>query len=154
MATEIERKYLVTNDQWKEAVESEAEIKQGYIARQDGVTVRVRVTSDCAWLTIKGPTSGISRSEYEYPIPRQDADEMLDVLAGDVIHKTRFRVRCGEHVWDLDRFYGDNEGLVMAEVELSDEAETFVMPDWAGREVSDDARYFNSSLASTPYTLW
>lgn len=155
MAVEIERKFLVKNDLWKGFVESEAEIKQGYVAQQDGVAVRVRIASDQAWLTIKGRSSGISRLEYEYSIPRQDAVEMLSNLAVDgIIHKTRFKVRCGAHVWDLDRFYGENEGLLMAEVELSDEVESFVMPEWAGREVSDDIRYYNAYLVSNPYALW
>ncbi|MEJ2425323.1 MAG: CYTH domain-containing protein, partial [Candidatus Thiodiazotropha sp.] len=119
MAIEIERKYLVINDNWKENVVSQAVIKQGYLATTEQASVRVRVDGEQANLNIKGTTVGISRREYEYPIPLQQAEEMLDhLVSGAVIDKVRYKVRHGEHIWDLDRFMGANEGLVVAEVEL------------------------------------
>lgn len=155
MPTEIERKFLVVNDNWKAGVESRADLKQGYLASQPNATVRVRIAEGRAQLNIKGPTRGISRSEYEYEIPAREAEEILERLAeGAVIEKERFRVRCGGHVWDLDVFKGDNAGLVIAEVELASEEESFEMPDWAGGEVSGDARYYNASLVKNPYCRW
>jgi adenylate cyclase len=155
MPIEIERKFLVVNDNWKAQVESRASLKQGYLASQSNATIRVRVADGRAQLNIKGPTRGISRLEYEYDIPPRDAEEILDRLAeGAVIEKERYKVRCGGHVWDLDVFQGDNAGLVVAEVELASEAEHFEMPDWAGEEVSGDARYYNASLVKHPFTCW
>jgi adenylate cyclase len=155
MALEIERKFLVVNEGWRSQIESEASLKQGYLAAQSKLTVRVRIADDYAQLNIKGPTTGFTRSEYEYQIPARDAEEMLDNLAtGGVIEKIRYRVRCGGHVWDLDVFKGDNLGLILAEVELTAEDEDFEMPDWVGDEVSDDPRYYNAALASKPYTAW
>ncbi len=152
MATEIERKFLVEGNDWRQAVESERHIVQGYLAHNQTATVRVRVAGEQAWLTIKGMVQGPSRSEYEYPIPVDDALGMLQELAlMPPIEKVRHRVRCGDHVWDLDVFGGENEGLVMAEVELSTEDEPFEMPPWAGREVTGDGRYYNVNLARVPY---
>jgi adenylate cyclase len=155
MALEIERKYLVVNDKWKPFVEHEARLKQGYLAALPGITVRVRMVDEQALLTIKGETTGISRLEYEYAIPLSDAREMLERLVADgAIDKTRYRVRCGEHVWDLDRFHGDNEGLILAEIELQSEREAFQLPDWVGEEVSRDPRYYNANLIKRPYRGW
>jgi adenylate cyclase len=155
MALEIERKYLVINDNWKSAVEAETALKQGYLTAQPDLAIRVRIDGAQAQLNIKSATSGISRSEYEYAIPRQDAEEILDSLVtGTVIDKTRYKVRSGEHLWDLDVFHGDNEGLVVAEVELQREDEPFEMPDWVGQEVSDDPRYYNANLIRHPYRDW
>ena len=155
MATEIERKFLVVNDSWRDAVESEAHVMQGYLSEGEGATVRVRVKGDAAFLTIKGRAQGISRSEYEYAIPLADAEEMLRELSmSPPIDKTRYLVRCGEHLWELDLFHGANAGLVMAEVELASEDEPFAKPAWAGQEVSDDRRYYNSNLANHPFTRW
>lgn len=155
MPTEIERKFLVDGDGWREAVESETRIMQGYLANNQNATVRVRVAGEQAWLTIKGMMRGPSRSEYEYAIPSEDAVTMLEELAVSApIDKVRYRVRCGAHVWDLDVFAGENQGLVMAEVELAAEDEAFEMPDWAGREVTGDGRYYNVNLARLPYRHW
>jgi adenylate cyclase len=155
MGVEIERKFLVVNDDWKPFVESESQLKQGYLTTQSALTIRVRIAGGRAWLTIKGGTKGIRRSEYEYPIPLRDASEMFDQLVtGAVIDKTRYRVRCGEHVWDLDIFHGDNRGLALAEIELQSETEDFRVPDWAGEEVSGDSRYFNANLIRHPYCNW
>lgn len=155
MPVEIERKFLVINDSWKQQVESESTLKQGYLSAEKEISIRVRIAKGRAQLTIKGATSGISRSEYEYEIPQQDAQEMMDnLVSGSVIDKTRYKVRCGDHLWDLDLFHGDNQGLIMAEVELVSETEAFQMPDWAGEEVSDDSRYYNANLITHPYCDW
>ena len=155
MPVEIERKFLVKNDAWRAQVESEAHIMQGYLANTADLTVRARVKGDQAFLTIKGASRGISRSEYEYPIPVADAEQMLAVLSvSPPIDKVRYRVRVGGHVWDLDLFGGENQGLVMAEVELVAEDEAFEMPEWAGTEVSADPRYYNVNLARNPYKHW
>lgn len=155
MALEIERKYLVVNDKWRDNILSQSELKQGYISNDTNATVRVRIAGDKAYLNLKSATKGISRSEFEYPIPLEDAEQMLEQLAQQpFIHKTRYKVRCGEHVWDLDLFAGENRGLVMAEVELSREDEPFELPAWAGEEVSGDPRYYNACLAKHPYSRW
>lgn len=155
MAVEIERKFLVKNDLWKPYVEASGRIVQGYLVSGAQATVRIRVKGDSAWLTIKGATSGISRSEYEYAIPVEDALAMLrDLLASPAIEKTRYLVRSGAHLWELDVFAGGNEGLVMAEVELACEDEPFDTPAWAGEEVTGDPRYYNSHLARNPFRNW
>jgi adenylate cyclase len=155
MAVEIERKFLVKNELWREHIESQAHIMQGYLADNAKAAVRVRVKGDAAYLTIKGEASGISRSEYEYRIPVDDAQAMLRELAMfPPIDKVRYSVRFGRHLWDLDLFAGENEGLVMAEVELGAEDEAFEMPPWAGEEVSGDSRYYNVNLARAPYKHW
>ena len=155
MAVEIERKYLVVNDKWKPFVESEAAMKQGYLATVANASIRVRVAKGRAYLNIKSATVGIRRAEYEYEIPLQDGEEMLaNLTSGSVIDKVRYKVRCGDHVWDLDLFHGDNSGLMVAEVELDSEDESFEMPQWAGEEVSGDVKYYNSSLVKHPYCDW
>jgi adenylate cyclase len=157
MAAEIERKFLVKNESWRSHVESHSGIEQGYLTSGANatVTVRVRLKGDAAYLTIKGAASGISRAEYEYPIPVEDARAMLrDLAVLPVVDKIRYRVRSGEHLWDLDLFHGENEGLVMAEVELGSEDEVFELPEWAGAEVTGDARYYNVNLARHPYKHW
>lgn len=155
MGIEIERKFLVKNDAWRAHVESRVHIVQGYLADDGGLTVRVRVKGEEAFLTIKGASRGISRAEYEYRIPVQDAEAMLgDLALFPPVDKMRHRVRVAEHVWDLDVFAGENAGLVMAELELVSEDEPFEMPEWAGDEVSDDPRYYNVNLAQHPYKDW
>jgi adenylate cyclase len=155
MPIEIERKFLVANDSWRDQVESEARIVQGYLVNSPELTVRVRVRGDEAFLTLKGGTRGVSRSEFEYPIPVADAEDMLRELpVSPPVDKVRYRVRVGGHVWDLDVFAGENAGLVMAEVELGSEGEDFEMPGWAGKEVSGDQRYYNVNLARNPYRHW
>jgi adenylate cyclase len=155
MATEIERKFLVNGDSWRDAVLSQERIMQGYLANNQNATVRVRVKGAHAFLTIKGAAQGISRSEYEYPIPVEDAEAMLAELAvSPAIDKVRYRVRHGDQVWELDVFAGDNAGLVMAELELEHEDQPYDRPDWAGTEVSGDPRYYNVNLARHPYKHW
>ena len=155
MATEIERKFLVKNDLWRDQVISESRMKQGYLASQGNASIRVRVDGGRALLNIKSVTLGIRRYEFEYEIPLEDGEEILAVIAQQpFIDKTRYKVKCGGHVWDLDVFEGENRGLMVAEVELESEEETFEMPAWAGEEVSEDPRYYNVSLVKTPYTRW
>ncbi|MCW8904276.1 CYTH domain-containing protein [Sedimenticola sp.] len=155
MALEIERKYLVINDKWKENILSESVLKQGYIANQPNATVRIRIASEVAYLNIKSATTGITRAEFEYQIPLPDAEQILEQVAEHpFIDKTRYKVQWGSHVWDLDLFAGENQGLIMAEVELNSEDESFELPPWAGKEVSGDPRYYNASLVKHPYTRW
>jgi adenylate cyclase len=155
MATETERKFLLRNDSWRADADAGAAIMQGYLANTHDCTVRVRVQGDSAWLTVKGPSETISRAEFEYPVPVADATEMLDSLAArPFIEKLRYRVVVAEHCWEIDVFGGDNLGLVVAEIELTSAEETFVRPDWVGREVSDDARYFNAALVKRPFLTW
>ena len=155
MGIEVERKFLVSDESWRDDVTASTRIVQGYIAQTGSATVRVRVKGDRGFLTIKGLSVGVSRSEFEYEVPVADALAMLDELAqGPVIDKVRHLVPVGGHVWEVDVFAGENAPLVMAEVELADSQEAFVRPDWAGVEVSDDQRYFNVNLARSPYSTW
>ncbi len=155
MAIEIERKFLVVGDSWRNAVIASSPMRQGYISSSDNTSLRVRISGDKAHLNIKSGGLSIRRLEYEYEITLQDGLEMLDQLArGSLVEKTRYKVRFGSHVWDLDVFEGDNVGLIVAEVELDDEEEFFHKPDWAGDEVSDDPRYYNINLIDNPYCNW
>lgn len=155
MGVEVERKFLVVDDSWRAEVTKATRIVQGYLARTGRVTLRVRVKGEAGFVTIKGETRGISRSEFEYPIPLADARAMLDGLAdGPVVDKVRHLVPVGGHTWEVDVFEGANAPLVMAEVELGDPDEPFELPSWAGQDVSDDARYYNANLAQAPYSTW
>ncbi|MBK1653600.1 CYTH domain-containing protein [Allochromatium vinosum] len=155
MAIEIERKFLVVGDGWRDQVEDEIRLVQGYLTEDARTTVRVRIRGETAYLTIKGATQGISRLEFEYPIPVADAETLLHELAvSPLIEKIRYRVRHGGHLWELDVFAGANAGLVLAELELETVDEVFARPDWLGAEVSDDPRYFNVNLAQWPYGNW
>lgn len=155
MAIEIERKFLVKNTLWQEHVISKSHIKQGYIASEKNATVRIRIAKGHAILNIKSATVGIQRSEFEYDIPIDDAEMILEKVAiRPIIEKTRYKVQSGDHVWDLDEFHGENDGLIVAEVELSSEDEVFHMPEWAGKEVSSDPKYYNANLIKHPYHLW
>ncbi len=155
MATEIERKFLVASEAWRERADEGISIQQGYLCSEGDRTVRVRLTASSAKLTIKGPTRGIARQEFEYDIPGRDAREMLDTLcAGAPVAKTRYRIEHGDRVWEVDVFEGANAGLVLAEVELDSEDERLELPGWVGREVSDDPRYFNVCLSRNPYGQW
>lgn len=154
MAVEIERKFLVKNDQWRNLTTGTI-YRQGYIASENGRTVRVRLVGNQGYLTIKGKTQGTSRAEFEYLIPAQDAQEMLDTLCeSPLIEKKRYKIELGNLTWEVDEFFGENEGLILAEVELTDEQQTIECPDWLGEEVSHDYRYFNVNLAKHPYTKW
>ena len=154
MAIEIERKFLVADTAFLAGLEGER-LVQGYVAGTERATVRVRRCGEQAWLTLKGRSVGISRSEFEYPIPPADAERMLLELCADpVISKTRYRIPHGDHLWEVDVFDGANAGLVIAEIELAREDEVFAVPEWLGAEVSGDPRYFNSRLAEHPYRSW
>ncbi|GGX67284.1 CYTH domain-containing protein [Litorimonas cladophorae] len=152
MAVEIERKFLVTGDAWKSGTPTR--LSQGYLASSKDSTVRIRLAGDLAWLTIKGPTVGISRAEFEYEIPATDAQQMLDMCEGAIIEKTRWQVSYENLIWEVDEFFGENGGLVVAEIELRSEDQTFAKPDWVGEEVTDDPRYANSNLSVKPFTRW
>lgn len=155
MGIEIERKFLVRSKQWKLAVARSLNLRQGYLARGPQASVRVRVGGDQAWITIKGRSEGISRTEYEYEIPHYDAKELLDHhCAGMIVEKCRYWVPVAGHTWEVDVFTGKNSGLILAEVELDHVDEIFVLPEWAGDEVSGDPRYFNAYLAEHPYREW
>jgi CYTH domain-containing protein len=154
VALEIERKFLVIPNLWKP--ESNGVLyRQGYLSVAPERSVRVRVAGDQARLTVKGASERLGRLEFEYPIPLDDATTLLErVCLQPLIEKTRYRQRFGRHTWEIDVFQGDNAGLIIAEIELADEAEDFERPLWIGKEVSDDPRYFNASLAVRPFRGW
>ena len=155
MATEIERKFLVINDDWRSVATEGILFLQGYFSTNDSCSIRVRIAGDKADLNIKSATLGIKRSEYEYPVPKKDAEEMLKNLCTQpVIRKTRYYANHDKHTWEIDVFAGENEGLVIAEIELESEFEQFTKPDWVGQDVSDDPRYYNVVLVSYPYKNW
>ncbi len=155
MAQEIERKFLVLNESWREDAGPRVYISQGYLGEAQGASVRVRVEGERANINIKGATLGISRTEYEYPIPLDEALEMLKNLClKPLIEKSRYKVKVGNHTWEVDLFAGDNAGLIVAEVELASEDQPFEKPAWAGDEVSDDPRYYNVCLVKHPYKDW
>lgn len=152
MGTEIERKFLVSGSAWRKP--DPTYFCQGYLNRDKHRTVRVRIAGSCGILTIKGLTTGSLRPEFEYEIPIDDAKELLALCDGPIVEKYRHIVEDGGLKWDVDEFLGDNKGLVIAEVELESEDQVFEIPDWAGIEVTDDSRYFNSNLAMNPYNSW
>ena len=155
MAQEIERKFLVLNDSWREHVFRQTRMRQGYLNDTQQSSVRVRVEGDKAFLNIKSATLGIFRKEYEYPIPVDDANEILSELARKpLIEKTRHYIKYVNHVWEVDVFEGDNHGLIVAEVELQHEGEDVDLPPWAGEEVSADPRYYNVCLVKHPFKDW
>jgi adenylate cyclase len=154
MAQEIERKFLLKNDDWR-ALAQGVPYRQGYLNSAKERTVRVRTVGDTAFLTIKGVTVGATRAEYEYPIPRDDCNALLDALAEKpLIEKKRYKIQHGGLTWEIDEFFGDNQGLIVAEVELQSEDHAFDKPAWIGEEVTYDPRYFNSNLVKHPYTRW
>ena len=153
MTAEIERKFLVVDDSWRDGTPG-VRISQGYLSQDPDRTVRVRIGGEKAWLTIKGRTHGITRAEFEYAIPVDDARALLELCLPAVIDKTRHEISHGGHLWEVDDFHGENVGLVIAEVELADDAISPELPPWVGAEVSADARYFNSCLAVVPYAKW
>ena len=155
MGVEIERKFLVNINQWQQAEKPEGvHYRQGYLLNDDHRTLRVRVSDKKAYLTIKGAATGISRREYEYDIPLEDGMELLDNLALSQVEKTRYCIAFAGNIWEVDEFSGDNQGLVTAEIELDNESDTFEQPAWVGKEVSDDDKYYNSSLSTHPYKNW
>lgn len=153
MGMEIERKFLLAGDSWRHEACGVPYV-QGYISRGAGRTVRVRIAGEEAFLTIKGPVSGISRAEFEYLIPVEDARQLLTLCEGPLIEKTRFRILESGHLWEIDEFHGANDGLLVAEVELSQPDEAVLIPSWIGSEVTGDPRYYNSNLTLHPYCEW
>ncbi|MCW8929753.1 MAG: CYTH domain-containing protein [Gammaproteobacteria bacterium] len=155
MGIEIEKKFLLANDNWRDQVHTSVHFRQGYLIGSDKSSVRVRIEGDKSNLNIKGATLGVRRQEFEYPIPMEDANELLSTLCAEpLIEKTRHYVKVGEHTWEIDEFSGDNQGLIVAEVELSHENEIFEEQEWLGEEVSEDTRYYNSMLIKNPYKNW
>ena len=152
MAIEIERKFLVISDAWRLQVQRSEQFRQGYLSNNPSASVRVRIANEHATLNIKGMTIGVSRPEYEYAIPLADAHELLNRLCQPpLIGKTRHYVEYVGKVWEIDEFHGDNQGLVVAEIELKAVGEVFALPEWAGRDVSHEPRYYNVCLTQYPY---
>ncbi|WP_444930762.1 CYTH domain-containing protein [Microbulbifer sp. SSSA002] len=154
MAKEVERKFLV-DPQIVAELSDGVRISQGYINTADKTVVRARVKGDLAYLTLKGESRGMTCSEFEYEIPMDDARSIIDELCrGNTVDKTRYEIQYGKHLWEVDVFHGENEGLIVAEVELTSEAEAVDLPAWAVEEVTGQVRYFNSSLLNEPYSTW
>ncbi|HEX5047452.1 MAG TPA: CYTH domain-containing protein [Gammaproteobacteria bacterium] len=154
MGREIERKFLVSGDAWRAEAAERAPMSQGYIARSDRNSVRVRLAGERAWLNIKSGGLVASRHEFEYAIPPADARELLDLAIGPLIVKTRHLVPFGGFEWEVDEFHGANQGLVVAEIELDDERQEFPRPAWIGAEVTHLERYYNVKLVKHPYSEW
>jgi CYTH domain-containing protein len=153
---EIERKFLVRDDSYKSLAYGSSRIRQGYICSERGRTVRIRIRDDRAYITIKGPSlnGGLTRYEFEQEIPFDDAEKLMTLCDPGIIDKTRWLVKSGRHTFEVDEFHGDNEGLVVAEVELAAEDEAFEKPHFIGNEVTGDRRYYNSQLRRNPFKLW
>lgn len=161
MGIEIERKFLPASDAWRGVVTRSTRIVQGYLvgaealaAGQAKAAVRVRMAGDAAWFTVKSAVAGVARAEYEYPLPVVDAAAMLDSLCGEVVEKTRHLVPMAGFTFEIDQFLGDNDGLVVIEIELDDAGQAFPHPPWLGREVTAEQRYYNVNLARHPYVRW
>ena len=161
MGIEIERKFLVVGEAWRSAARRSARMAQAYLndaaalaAGREQCSVRVRIAGEQAFLNIKSREVGPSRQEFEYPLPLNDAHALLELCCGGMIDKTRHYIQVGAHLWEVDEFLGENQGLVVAEVELDAEDESFELPEWAGREVTQDLRYYNLSLSERPYDRW
>ena len=155
MAYEIERKFLVKGDAWRGLAER-LRIRQGYVATQDGTTVRVRLAGGRAFLTLKDHAVGLVRHEFEYQIPTSDAETILDTMCGNLVEKNRYCIPAVEPglAWEVDEYFGANAPLVTAEIELPDENTSVTLPDWIGHEVTNDHRYKNNNLAVNPYSEW
>jgi len=154
MPKEIERKFLVETEGWRGLGEAVL-FRQGYLSTDPERTVRVRLAGDQGWITVKGISRGLERSEFEYEIPPSDAAEMLDTLClRPLVEKTRTRISIGDLVWEVDEFAGENAGLIIAEVELQSSDQQITVPPWAGREVTGDMRFYNSNLSQNPFSRW
>jgi adenylate cyclase len=153
VGVEIERKFLLAGDAWR-ALGTPMLLRQGYLSSDPARVVRVRVDGDQAYLTIKGKSTGATRGEWEYSIPLADANELLALCEQPLVEKTRRKIEVGGNVWEVDEFLGANQGLVIAEIELSSEDQAFDKPDWIGEDVTDDKRYYNSNLAKHPFSDW
>ncbi len=155
MAIEIEKKFLLNNDGWRKHADAGTAFKQGYLLGSEKASVRIRIEGERANINVKSATLGITRQEFEYAIPMQDAEELLTSLCQKpLIEKTRYHVMHDNHLWEIDVFAGDNAGLVVAEIELQSEDEYFSRPDWIGEDVSDDHRYYNVCLVKHPFCDW
>ena len=154
MAIEIERKFLVKDDSWRDQADAGTPMRQAYLSRNPKNSIRVRIAGDRANLNIKSATPGCVRREYEYEIPLAEAEELFTLCLGSPVVKVRYRVPCGEFTFEIDVFSGANQGLVVAEIELDDLKRDFPKPPWLGPEVSDELRYYNSQLAVHPYEQW
>jgi adenylate cyclase len=155
MPVEIERKFLVSGDAWRQAVARSELFRQGYLATTASSSIRVRIGAERGWISVKGRCVGMSRPEYEYEIPVAEATEMLGTLCDEGrLEKVRHWIPVGGRVWEVDEFLGSNAGLVVAELEIETEDAEFERPAWLGREVTDDVRYYNASLARRPYGSW
>ena len=154
MGLEIERKFLLKNDNWRKLAQG-VEYRQGYLSSVKERSVRIRTIKDQGYLTVKGVSRGATRVEYEYVIPVDEARAMLDTLCEKpLIEKKRYKVSHQGLTWEIDEFFGENQGLIMAEVELASEDQEFEKPDWIGAEVTHDSRYFNANLVHNPYSQW
>lgn len=153
---EIERKFLVKSEAFKTEAFKKTRISQGFLNTDKARTVRVRLRDDQGFITIKGASSksGMSRFEWEKEIPKQEAEALLDLCEPAIIDKTRFEVKSGEHIFEIDEFYGENSGLIVAEIELNSENETYIKPDWLGEEVTGNVEYYNSQLSKHPFKSW
>ena len=154
MSREIERKFLLRDDRWR-ALGQGVTMRQGYLSTDPDRVVRVRIAGDAAFLTIKSRMVGVTRGEWEYPLPLDEAQTLLaSVCLQPIIDKLRYRIAHAGMVWEVDEFFGENAGLIVAEIELAAEDQAFDKPDWIGAEVTHDARYFNSNLLRLPYVNW
>ena len=153
MGKEIERKFLVVSGEWKQ-LGAGTLFRQGYLNSAKERVVRVRTMGEAAALTVKGITTGATRLEFEYDIPREDANQLLELCEQPIIEKTRYRIPTGELVWEIDEFHGVNDGLIVAECELESEDQKIDKPGWIGEEVTGDPRYFNSNLIARPFSTW
>ncbi|MGV9012163.1 MAG: CYTH domain-containing protein [Flavobacteriales bacterium] len=155
MGQEIERKYLVNHSKWKQLAKPEGVLyRQGYLVTDQNKTIRVRQAGGKGFLTIKGPSVGTSRLEYEYEIPFKEAEELLSHFSVSELSKIRYQVTFGNKLWEVDEFQSDNAGLLVAEIELESEDEEFDVPDWIGQEVTTQQKYYNSNLTTDPYKNW
>ena len=156
MSVEIERKFLVKNNDFKSESYSEKHIKQGYLNSDKNRTVRIRIANEKAFMTIKGKSNatGTTRFEWEKEITKEEAEDLLLLCEPSIIEKTRYLVKVGNHIFEVDEFYGDNRGLVIAEVELNNEDETFTKPAWLNEEVTGNVKYYNSSISKIPFKDW
>lgn len=155
MAIEIEHKFLLRNNDWRQNITRSAQYQQGYLSSKASSSIRVRISDEKAWLNIKSATIGTHRHEYEYEIPLQDANEIINTLCSKpIIKKTRYIVINDTNTWEIDEFHEENEGLIIAEIELKEIGESFIKPHWLGDEVTQDSRYYNNNLAIRPYSEW
>lgn len=155
MGLEIERKFLVKKELWDKVEKGEGEVcLQTYLSTEPERTIRARVIGDRAYLTIKGKTNNLTRSEFEYEIPKSEGESIIKEFGQNPINKVRYKIKIKDHIWEVDEFFDDNAGLLVAEIELNSESETFEKPEWIGEEISHDARYYNVCLQENPFKNW